>query len=188
MNQLLFWLLFTLGGATFVYCTYKANKDNKKDNLLLGIGNISSSLNRIYLGEFTWIILWLLGVLIFSNKLAYFLGVLPFMMLLITWGSIMLIKVTDMFRRINRNKKVKPYIDNSVKEWKKDLPKHLKINSVFSIINEHNGIMNGRLVLELSCSQKDHIDWGYHGRCLEDIINQPIMIEIKLNNESVYPK
>lgn len=55
-------------------------------------------------------------------------------------------------------------------------------------MNSNRDIINGRVIIFL-CSNSDiqGVNWSYLGGLLEKEINQPLIIQIKLNNKNVYP-
>ncbi|MDM5326819.1 hypothetical protein [Neobacillus sp. CF12] len=186
MNNLYFWFLYFLGGTTFVYFTYLANQRNKKYKFF-GFGTLSSSLKMVFGSEITWILLWLFGIKLFPNPVFYIVGIIPISMFLITFGSLLFILISGNFKKMNQNREVKPLINKILKEWKTTLPYQVEVKNVLSFVNSYQGVWNGRIVLELSAPKNENINWMHYGEKLKEMINQPVILEIRLNKKSVYP-
>ncbi|MEK4571145.1 hypothetical protein NSS74_01180 [Bacillus sp. FSL E2-8868] len=187
MRELIFWIIYIIGGALFVLFTIKANKIGRaRGNILSSKGNILYSLPLVYRGELFWIICWIIGLVIYPSIVSVSMGVVPLVMPLITFSSIFFLKFKGFLEKRDRGEK--RYVKNHINEWTKQLPAEVKLKSINYAMNSNRDIINGRVIIFL-CSNSDiqGVNWSYLGGLLEKEINQPLIIQIKLNNKNVYP-
>lgn len=185
LKGVVFWLLFIIGGAFFVLLTIRANKVNKaNENTIWGKSNILRSLPLVYKGELTWIVCWILGIIIYPSRLSYIMGIFPLLMPLLTLGSILMIYINEGLK----NNREKGYVKPCIMKWAKQLPPDFRVSSVNYSLHRNHNIINGRVIIHLySKSDIDEVNWDYFGGLLEQDIDQPIIIQIKLNDKNIYP-
>jgi hypothetical protein len=186
LKELVFWLLFVIGGAFFVLFTLKANKaDKATENTMWGKGNILHTLPLVYKGELLWIVCWILGILVYPSRISYIIGFLPLLMPLITLGSILLIKINN---GSGSNRGLKGQVKQHITIWSRQLPCEIKLESVDYSLHRNRQIINGRIIIHLySKASNEEVDWNYFGHLLEKSIKQPLIIQIKLNDRVIYP-
>ncbi|HDX9588451.1 TPA: hypothetical protein ROX98_001402 [Bacillus pseudomycoides] len=185
MRELIFWIIYVIGGTLFVLFTIKANKIGRASTLS-SKGNILYSLPLVYQGELFWIICWIIGLVIYPSVISVSMGIVPLVMPLITFSSIVFLKFKEVLEKRDRGEK--GYVNNHINEWIKQLPVGVKLKSINYAMNSNRDIINGRVIIFLSSnSDIQGANWSHLGGLLEKEINQPLIIQIKLNNKSVYP-
>lgn len=187
MLSVVFWILYTFGGAVFILLVYIANSQDKKNRMSFwSYLSVGDSLKLILLGEVIWIILWCIGFVIDPTKISFWVGCLPLLMPAITFSSIFLLKLSDI--RSDGSTKVKETIKIKVRDWKMMLPINIKNSYIYLAIDEHRDMITGRIVIEFKTKKEfDNIDWEKYGDILKNSIGGAIILQIKLNGELVYP-
>jgi len=187
LKELIFWIIYITGGALFAFFTIKANKREKvRRNILSGKGNILYSLSLVYRGELFWLIFWIIGLMIYPSIVSFSMGILPLLMPLITLSSVVFLKFKEALEKRDRGEK--RYVRNHIKKWEKQLPAGNKVKTIHYAICSNQNTINGRVIIFLrSDSDIQGVNWSYFGELLEKEINQPLIMQIKLNNKNVYP-
>ncbi|MFJ8529311.1 hypothetical protein [Bacillus sp. NPDC094106] len=185
--KLSFWMLYIVGGLFFILFTYKANKTYEENqNSLLGLFTTLNSFRLIILGESIWLICWIIGIVIYPNHLTFALGILPVLMPLTTFFSVFLLKYHELQK--NHNSKTKKRIKHNIKNWEAELPIDIKVKRTIISVDQHKEVINGRITIYLKGrDSSSEVDWLEYGYLLEGIIKHPIIVQIHLNEEVVYP-
>lgn len=157
-----------------------------RKNILSGKGNILYSLSLVYRGELFWLIFWIIGLMIYPSSVSVSMGLFPLLMPLITLSSVVFLKFKEILEKRDRGER--RYVKNRIKNWEKQLPAGAKVKTINYAICSNQDIINGRVIIFLrSSSDMQGVNWAYFGELLEKEINQPLIMQIKLNNKNVYP-
>lgn len=187
MLKVLFWMLYSFGGAMFIIFMVLANRNGNKSEHTPFSFDVAKSFRIVVFGEFLWILLWMGGLFFDNSLLSILMGVIPLAMPIITFGSIFVLKIQEYIRDLNI--KTKRSIKSGVRKWERTLPKDVKVKSVyFATISKHRGIATGRIVVELkSTEQNENINWHEYGSSLKGYIEGIFILKIKFNDETVFP-
>lgn len=185
--EICFWILYLLGGIFFGLLTLKVNKGKNEAKNSMWVSSTSIyPLNLLVLGEIIWILCWSIGYMLYPNNLSLILGFFPILMPLITFGSLIIVKYKYVKRNFNRE--IKGEIKTKIKNWEKELPPEVKIKYINYELDKHRDVINGRVIIYMVNKKNfSSFNWTEYGKSLESFIMQPIIIQIKLNEELVYP-
>lgn len=174
--------LLMLGFAPFGLYMIKIRKSNYS---VFGILYVADRLKIILSLEFFWLITWFFLNCIFKNGIL--LIFIPLVFLLVTIISTSFSFFKDKILQQKLSKRPKSIIKPILNEWEEKLPDHYSIKDIDSFLRMNNNVINGRLIINVTGYSTKQVQWKYYGEELIKKINQPLITEIRVNNETVYP-
>ncbi|OAB30208.1 hypothetical protein PMSD_20700 [Paenibacillus macquariensis subsp. defensor] len=179
-----FCFLYSIGGIVYYLLLRKARTSNIK---LFGLEFSPFSIQLLLCGEVIWISCWIIGSLFYNNFLTYILGGLPLLIFFKTIRSILVLIYKNHGDHRQTRKNARNLVRPIIQDWAKQLPKNYKLYSTNTSIKEYGNIYNGRVIVLISGEDNNELEWEYYGDLLKQQLNQPVIMEIRLNDEIVYP-
>ncbi|PWK05157.1 hypothetical protein [Tumebacillus permanentifrigoris] len=185
MNDIVFWILYLLGGLSFLTsCVYSKKYLRNPSNVISAHTEISSMIMALGSGEVVWIAFWIMASNFAYTEYSLLAGILP---LGIAAFSLIAFLYAYLKGRLAEKKKEqlqRDYVLPVVEHWINELPGDCKIEQLVYHVDRGR---NGRITVGVSMCTDWQVDWHQQADRLKRGFEEPIIVEIRSQGKKVYP-